>query len=497
VLVQNVIFVTLLAFLSAGALGVLLTPLVRDTAVRHGLGQRGNTARGVHTRPIPRLGGLAIVAAFLLPLVGLALLHPAARQAFSEHARLSVAMLLGGLAIAGLGVFDDLKGARASQKLAVQVAVAVAMYVAGFRIDDVTNPLGGTISLGWLGLPFTVLWITGVVNAMNLVDGLDGLAGGVAFFAVLTTLVAALWQGELFMALCSAAMAGAVLGFLRYNFNPATIFMGDTGSMFLGFVLAVTAIHAHEKTSAAVAIAVPILALGVPIADTLLAMGRRAVRGAPIFSADRGHIHHRLLDRGLSHRQAVLVLYASASALAVGALLLSFLQSLQAFLLLSTVAVLGFVALRTLGFFDLARTGELLALRRRTLALRVKTGEAVAGMRGARDPSALRVALREGAAAVGAVAVGLAGAPAEAAEAVFSEGFDGAGEELLRAQFAVGGPGGTLELGWGDGRAAVDRETQVAVEHLRETLGDALERLAVQARRGEVSGAAAQAAWRA
>lgn len=487
----------LLTGLAAAALGALLTPIVRDAAVRRGLGLRGNTARGVHSRPTPRLGGLAIVAAFHLPLAGLVLLWPPARAAFQEHLSVSLGLLLGGLAIAALGVYDDVRGARASRKLLVQVAVAVAMYAAGFRIDDVTNPFGGTIDLGWLGLPFTVLWITGVVNAMNLVDGLDGLAGGVAFFAVLTTLVVALVQGDLLMVLCSASMAGAVLGFLRYNFNPASVFMGDTGSMFLGFVLAVTAIHAHEKASAAVAIAVPILALGVPIADTVLAMGRRAVRGAPIFSADRGHIHHRLLDRGLTHRQAVLVLYASASALAAGALALTFVNSRDAALVLGTFAALGFVGLRTLGFFDLARTGEVLALRRRNLALRVATAEAVGSLREVPDAHALRAALRQVASAVGAAAVGLTGAPAEAAGAAFSEGFDGAGDELLRAQFPLASPGGRLELGWCDGREAVDRETQVAVEQLGEALGDALARLAEAARRqavGQAQGAAARRA---
>ncbi len=487
----------LLTALSAALIGAVLTPIVRDVAVRRGLGLRGNTGRGVHTRPIPRLGGVAIVVAFLLPLLGLVWLWAPARDAFLAHPARLMGLVGGGLVVAALGVYDDVVGARASRKLAVQVSVALAMYATGFRIDEVTNPFGGSIALGWLGLPFTVLWITGVVNAMNLVDGLDGLAGGVAFFAAVTTLVVALVQGHLLMVLSSAAMAGAVLGFLRYNFNPATVFMGDTGSMFLGFVLAVTAIRAHEKTTAAVAIAVPILALGVPIADTLLAMGRRAVRGAPIFSADRGHIHHRLLDRGLTQRQAVLVLYGSATVLAGGALLLAFVNSRSAAYVLAAIAILGFVGLRTLGFFDLARTGEVLALRRRNLALRVATAEAVARLRDAPDAEALRSALREIASAVGAVAVGLSGAPVDEAGASFSEGFEEGGEDLLRAHFPVAGPGGRLELGWSDGRAAVDRETQVAVEQLGEALADALARLAEAERRRAAEGSPSPAARRA
>jgi len=465
-----------ITFLAAAATSAALTPLVRDFAIRRRLGHQPPSGRSVHTRPIPRLGGVAIVAGFYVALVLDSLVNEFAGEAMRQDLSLAIGVGGGGLAIAALGVYDDLRGASARVKLTVQCAVALVMYWLGFRIDEITNPWGGLVELGWLGLPITVLWIAGIVNAVNLIDGLDGLAGGVAFFAVITTFVTAYQQADHLMLVSAAAMAGAVLGFLRYNFNPATVFMGDTGSMFIGFVLAVTSIHTHLKSPATLAIAVPLLALGVPLADTLLAMGRRALSGAPLFTADRGHIHHRLLDRGLNHRQAVLVLYACAVALGATALLISYVNSTEGFLLLLVVAVVGWIGLRTLGFFDLARTGEVLAVRRRTLELRSATTRACTRLRLATTPDEVRVTLRDGAAQLGASAVALvAGLPGWEA---WSEGFEGAGEELLRARFALSTvPDAGLELGWTDGRAEVDRPTEVAVQQVLEALEDTLERL--------------------
>lgn len=465
-----------ITFLAAAATSAALTPLVRDAAIRRRLGHQPPSARSVHTGPVPRLGGVAIVAGFYLALLLGSLASAAGGQALREDLSLVVGLGGGGLAIAALGVYDDLRGANARVKLTVQCAVALAAYWLGFRIDAITSPWGGVVELGWLGLPITVLWIAGVVNAVNLIDGLDGLAGGVTFFAVLTTFVTAFRQADHLMLVSAAAMAGSVLGFLRYNFNPATIFMGDTGSMFLGYVLSVTAIHTHLKSPATLAIAVPLLALGVPLADTLLAMGRRALSGAPLFTADRGHIHHRLLDRGLSHRQAVLVLYACAGALGATALLISYLNSTKGFLLLLVVAVVGWIGLRTLGFFDLARTGEVLAVRRRNLQLRSATTRACARLRLATTPDEVRVTLREGAARLGASAVALVAA--HPGWEAWSEGFEAAGEELLRARFGLStGPDAWLEFGWTDGRAEVDRPTEVAVEQVLEAVEETLERL--------------------
>jgi UDP-GlcNAc:undecaprenyl-phosphate GlcNAc-1-phosphate transferase len=475
-------------FLAAAAISAVLTPIVRDAAIRRRLGQPSPSARSVHTAPIPRLGGVAIVVAFHLPLLAIALARPEVGAAFREDARLVLGLLAGGLAIAALGVYDDVRGADARLKLTVQLAVALAMYGLGYRIDAITSPWGGSLHLGWLGLPVTMLWIAGVVNAVNLIDGLDGLAGGVAFFAIATTFVTAFQEADALMLLSAAAMAGAVLGFLRYNFNPATVFMGDTGSMFLGFVLAVTAIHTHQKSSAAVAIAVPLIALGVPLADTALSIGRRALHGAPIFVADRGHIHHRLLDRGLTHRQAVLVLYGSGSTLAAAALALTLVNSAQGFLILLVLAVVGWVGLRTLGYFDLARTGQVLASRRRKLDMRAAVSRARARLRRAQAPLEVWLAVRAAAPGLGAGAVGLhlqhlAG---QAATGPWSAGFDSPARNLLRARYLLDLKGlgeAHLELGWSDGRSQVERDTEVAVESLCDEASSALERLARHAPR--------------
>ena len=268
---------------------------------------------------------------------------------------MATAFLLGGVAICALGLFDDIHGSGAGVKFIVQFGIAGALFYAGFRIDVLSLPFVGTVALGPLSLLVTLLWIVGVINAMNLIDGLDGLAAGVGLFAVATTFVLAATRGDPIMMLFMAAAGGALVGFLFYNFNPASIFMGDTGSMFLGYVLAVGSVQTSQKSSTTVAILVPIVALGVPIADTMLAMLRRAIRHRPIFSADRAHIHHKLLDLGLTQKQAVLVLYGVGILFGGAALLLSVTSSLQSAALLVAMAVLGFLGIRKLGYGRLAR----------------------------------------------------------------------------------------------------------------------------------------------
>jgi UDP-GlcNAc:undecaprenyl-phosphate GlcNAc-1-phosphate transferase len=331
------------AFFISLVLSALLTPLVRRLALRRGWLDHALDARKIHGRPIPRLGGVAIVLSFYAPMLGM-LAYPTALslQFYAEPVR-AVALLGGAACIALLGLYDDMRGATAWGKLTVQFAVALGLWFAGLRVEHVTLPGLGAFDLGLWSLPVTLLWVAGVINAMNLIDGLDGLAGGVALLALSTSFVVAFFRGGATMALLSAALGGGVLGFLVYNFNPASIFMGDTGSMFLGFVLAAGAMVSTSKASTAVAILVPLLSLGVPLTDTLLAVARRARAGRPIFSADRDHIHHRLLAAGLSQRQAVLVLYGASLLLGGGALLLSFANSWQVAIVLTvTAAATGF-----------------------------------------------------------------------------------------------------------------------------------------------------------
>jgi UDP-GlcNAc:undecaprenyl-phosphate GlcNAc-1-phosphate transferase len=330
-------------------------------------------------------------------------------------------------------------------------------------------------------VPFTVLWITGVINAMNLIDGLDGLAGGVALIAICTTCANAALNHDALMLLFAATMAGAVSGFLFYNFNPASIFMGDTGSMFLGFVLATTSIQTNQKSSTAVAIIVPIVALGVPIADTLLAMVRRAARGVPMFSADRGHIHHRLLDSGLTHRQTVLVLYGASIVLGGFALFLRFSTSGQATAFLVVLSVGSFVALRRLGFLKLSKVQRTLDDRRRNVTLRREIRRIGDTLRLATRFEDVWIAVRIAGHALGARAFALhlpEDAPGYPVER--TEGFHDAGAGLFRACYGLvpERPGDThVEFGWADGRITVERDTEIAIELLCDHLSDALERI--------------------
>ncbi len=395
------------AFVSATLVGAALTPAVREVAQRFRLLDHGLSSRKTHGKAIPRLGGLAIVVAFFVPLAALFFVNSATGRQLWSDARSALALFVGGAAIAALGVFDDLKGSGARAKFLVQFAVAAGMYWAGYRIDHISQPFGPAIQLGVFALPFTMLWFAGVINAMNLIDGLDGLAGGVALIAVATIFTLAAVRGEPLMLLFTATLGGAVLGFLFYNFNPATIFMGDTGSMFLGFVLAATSLKTSSKAAATVAIVVPILALGIPISDTLLAMGRRAFRGAPLFSADRGHIHHRLMDRGLSHRQAVLVIYLGAALFGAAALAVSFTNGAAAAVVLLAVAALSFVALRALGFIDLAKAQAALLDRRLNLDMRGAVRRAGEQLQRAATPLEVWEVVRASAGVFGATGVGL------------------------------------------------------------------------------------------
>jgi UDP-GlcNAc:undecaprenyl-phosphate GlcNAc-1-phosphate transferase len=331
---------------------------VRRFTLKHGLFDDHASGRKVHGHPIPRLGGVAIVAGFYAPLLALLLEASGVGGLFYANSRLAIAFLAGGLGICALGLYDDLRGCGAVEKFLIQFAIAGALYWAGFRIDKIALPFLGTFSLGPLSIVFTMLWIVGVINAMNLIDGLDGLAAGVGLFGLATAFVLASLRVDPIMMLFMAALGGATVGFLVYNFNPASIFMGDTGSMFLGYVLAVGAMQTEQKSSTTVAILVPIVALGLPIADTLLAMVRRAVNHKPMFSADRAHIHHKLLDLGFSHKQAVLVLYGTSIFFAIMALLLTVASSLEAALILLAMGTAGFFGIRKLGYGHLRTSGS-------------------------------------------------------------------------------------------------------------------------------------------
>ncbi|MHB8926545.1 MAG: glycosyltransferase family 4 protein [Bacillota bacterium] len=340
---------TWLVLIASACGSVLLTPLVRRFAIKSGAVDRPGLrhTRGVHKKPIPRLGGVAIFAAFAVAA------SAAAGLADRDH----FGIILGGLLIVAIGVIDDFRPLSAKVKLLGQLAAAIVLVLFGVRINEVTNPFGGWIFLGPWSAPLTVLWVVTLINVVNFIDGLDGLAVGVTSIASLTLLFVALKQGQADMAdmvIFAAALAGATLGFLPYNFNPARIFMGDSGSMFLGYALAAVSVSGLVKSATTVGLAIPVLAMGLPIFDSFFVIIRRYLNHRPVYEADRGHVHHRLLDLGLSQKQAVLVLYGVSGLFSAGAIVFSE---------VSPGRGLAMVVVMTFGFLLLAKRIGILEVR--------------------------------------------------------------------------------------------------------------------------------------
>lgn len=301
-----------LAFLISCIVTLAITPWVRRLAI-HTNYMDIPDARKAHAKPTPFLGGLAIfiglVCSFLL---------------LGNSSKHVLVIFLGALATLALGLWDDRVRASAGKKLLGQLAIACFTYFAGLSISFITDPFsGGIIYLGWLSFPLTILWIISMMNTVNLIDGLDGLASGVSAICAFMLTLVAIALGQYPVAILSASILGATLGFLRYNFNPAQIFLGDAGSLLLGYLLAVVSIMGVLKSTLSLSMLLPILMLAVPIFDTVDAIVRRIRRGQPIYMADRDHVHHRLLRMGFNHRQVVLILYAltfifGATALTLG-----------------------------------------------------------------------------------------------------------------------------------------------------------------------------------
>jgi UDP-GlcNAc:undecaprenyl-phosphate/decaprenyl-phosphate GlcNAc-1-phosphate transferase len=343
----------LLCFVVAAVASVVLTPLARRLALSVGaLGNPGG--RHVHARSIPRLGGTALAAGWgVAILTCFHLPGPGSDMLVDSGSRLW-GLVLGALALCVVGAVDDIRGLRAYHKLLAQIVVAIVAYACGLRIDAISLPFLPNLAMGVFALPITVIWIVGVTNAVNLIDGLDGLAAGVGFFASLTCFVVAITAGNPFVALMTAALMGVLAGFLLFNFNPARIFMGDSGSYFIGFLLATLPIatERQQKASAAVSLLVPMLALGLPIFDTLLTMARRFLERRSVFSPDRGHIHHRLLDLGLTHRRAVVLLYGVCVVFAASAIAVSLGRIWHTGIALLSVSVVGVGLVRFAGYFE-------------------------------------------------------------------------------------------------------------------------------------------------
>lgn len=292
----------LLAWLSTD----LLIPIIRRFAYSFGKVDNPGT-RKIHRNPIPRVGGIAICLGFFIALMGIQVFDPTFFNQFQTEWK---GILYGGLIIFFVGLLDDFINLAPRAKLLGQFIAALTAYSFGVKIFFITNPFGGIILFPeWVSFVITIVWLVGISNTVNLIDGLDGLAAGVTTIAGTTLFIIAIQKGQPLSALIAIALVGGTVGFLRYNFNPAKIFMGDCGSLFLGFMLASLSITGVMKVAATVAVFMPLLILGIPIFDTTFAIIRRVANKRPIFQADQGHLHHRLLRIGFSQRRAVLLIY--------------------------------------------------------------------------------------------------------------------------------------------------------------------------------------------
>lgn len=297
-----------LAFLAAGLAVLRIVPVVRSVALQRGWIDRPSS-RKVHRQPIVRTGGVAICFGTLFALTAIWILQGFAHLSTEETTEILV-LLLGSFSFFLIGFTDDLLGLSPLPRLVAQLGVASCVWWAGVQIEFVTIPGFGIVQLGWAGWPLTVIWLTGVVNAINWMDGLDGLASGVSGIAAVTIFVICLFTNQPAAAILIAALAGSLLGFLYYNFNPAQIFMGDGGSYFIGFMVAGVSVIGLVKSAIATAVLLPFLVLAVPILDMSAVILTRLWDKRSPFAADNRHLHHRLLQAGLSHRSTVYVIYA-------------------------------------------------------------------------------------------------------------------------------------------------------------------------------------------
>ncbi len=332
----------------AAALG--LTPLVRTLGIRFRFLDLPGKIK-VHQYETPRLGGVAVFAATLLPFLIFGIfgefLTVSAKNTWDPF----LGLVLGCLIVFGIGIWDDIHRLSPWPKLTAEIVAAILAFYFGLRIELLSNPFGPQWDVSWLSGPLTVIWLVGITNAINLADGIDGLAAGIVIFAAMILFIMTVTSAYTLVPFMAIALAGAALGFLRYNFSPATIFLGDSGSLFLGFYLGGLSLWASEKSAIAFGLLIPIIALGLPIIDMIYAILRRWHRGVPLGQADREHIHHKLLEKGYSHRKAALLLYGANFLLAgIGGLLLFTRSSYTAYIVLA-IGVLIILGTRFLGYF--------------------------------------------------------------------------------------------------------------------------------------------------
>jgi UDP-GlcNAc:undecaprenyl-phosphate GlcNAc-1-phosphate transferase len=385
------IFSLLLCFVTSCAVSVALTRSVREKALAKGIVTAPELDRHVHTEAVPRLGGVAIYFSVMLVLA----VSVAGAEWLGMARLFSIRGMMGLMGPAAivflLGLYDDLRGADAYLKFGVQTLAACLLYFSGYGVERI-DLFSRSHALGMgVGLPITVFWVLLVTNAFNLIDGLDGLAAGSAFFSTMAMFVISLLRGNFVVSIITITLAGAMLGFLRFNFNPATIFLGDSGSLFVGFVLSAVALAGSQKATTIVAVTIPVIAFGLPILDVALAVVRRYLGGRPLFRGDNDHIHHKLLKRGFSQRGAVLTLYGVTAAFGLLSLALLHGEKLLAMILV----VIGFGVfwgIHQLRYIEFSELGELMqhaVMRRKIMANNVNVRRATEVLASCKDREGL------------------------------------------------------------------------------------------------------------
>ncbi len=343
----------------AFCLCLLATPICRNIFLRRGIVDRRDGVRKLHSREVPRVGGIAIAASYALALGLLLLFAPRGVHIFIRHKLLLLSLLPPAGIVFVTGLMDDLRGLRPRTKLAGQAVAAVLAVAFGAHI----TLIDGRAASPWITIPLSIFWLLACSNAFNLIDGLDGLATGVALFATLTTLLAAVLQGNTGLAMATIPLAGCLLAFLRYNFNPASVFLGDCGSLTIGFLLGCFALIWSQKSATFLGMAAPMMALALPLIDVSLSISRRYLSNRPIFQADRGHIHHRLLALGFTPRGVALILYAVCGAAACLSLLQSVLSDRFQGLIVTIFCGLAVFGVKRLKYTEFSVVRELLSRR--------------------------------------------------------------------------------------------------------------------------------------
>ncbi len=351
----------LCVYFGSVVLALMATPIVIRIALRIGALDRGSN-RAVHTKPVPRIGGVAIFFAAMCMIVSVLFLDDRIGGMF-QRVRLQLSALLASAAfVFVVGLIDDLRGLPAKAKLLAEIVAAVALCYVGIEITAVEVASGFVVKLGWLAGPLSVLWIVGITNAVNLNDGLDGLAAGVSAVACAVIAILAIYNQNLIMAVFMLALLGGLCGFLFYNFNPAKVFMGDCGSLFVGFTIASSSVMCMTKSSALVGLALPVLALGIPIFDTFFAILRRFLERRSLFAPDRSHFHHKLMDLGLQQRHAVILIYLATTGAAGLGLFMMVRRDVGAVVVFTCILMLLVLLFRVVGAVHFKET--LLGLQR-------------------------------------------------------------------------------------------------------------------------------------